>query len=370
MIANKKVAVIIAAAGSGNRMGSGVLKQYIKIEGVPMAIKATRVFLSCSEVDCAVYVTEAGSDVTLNDFGDTEKNIIITEGGPRRQDSVYKGLSAVPSDMDIVLVHDGARPFISEEIIKKVLEGVIEYGAAIPCVSPKATIRTKDRTLNRADLFQVQTPQGFEKQLLIEAFDRAIQEDIVATDEASLLEHLGMTVAIVPGSYSNIKVTTKEDLPGEFRTGFGYDVHRLVPDRELWLGCVKIPYEKGLLGHSDADVIVHSIADALLGAAALGDIGKHFPDNDPTYKGMTGVDLLARTQALVTREGFTISFIDATLACEQPKIAPYIEEMRKKIASALQLDKSSVSIKATTQEGLGFVGRMEGMSSTAVATIK
>ncbi len=369
MIANKKVAVIIAAAGSGNRMGSSVMKQYIRIEGIPMAIKATRVFLACSEVDCVVYVTEPGSGVRVKDFGDTEKEIVITEGGCRRQDSVYKGLVAVPLETDIVLVHDGARPFVSHEIIQNVLQGVLQCGAAIPCVPPKATIRTKDRTLDRSALFQVQTPQGFEKKLLMEAFDKALAEDIIVTDEASLLEHMGMKVAIVPGSYTNIKVTTKEDLPKEFRTGFGYDVHRLVFGRELWLGCVKIPYEKGLLGHSDADVIAHSIADALLGAAAMGDIGKHFPDNDNAYKGMAGMDLLARTRELIEGEGFTISFIDATLACEQPKIAPYTEEMRKQIASALNLDVGSVSIKATTQEGLGFVGRMEGMSSTAVATI-
>ena len=370
MIANKKVAVIIAAAGSGSRMGGGILKQYIKIEGIPMAVKATRVFLSCPEVDYVVYVTEPDSQVCLDDFNNKDKALIIIEGGKRRQDSVYKGLLAVPSDTQIVLIHDGARPFVTMQIINNVLQGVIDNRAAIPCVSPKATIRTQDKTLERSQLYEVQTPQGFEKKLLLDAFKKVIADDITVTDEASLVECIGVKAAIVSGSYGNLKVTTKEDLPSEFRTGFGYDVHRLVFDRELWLGCVKIPYEKGLLGHSDADVITHAIADSLLGAAALGDIGKHFPDNDDAFKGLAGKDLLSLTKGLIEKAGFTIFFIDATLACEQPKITPYVEEMRMQIADALGLCKSNVSIKATTQEGLGFVGRMEGMSAMAVATIK
>jgi 2-C-methyl-D-erythritol 4-phosphate cytidylyltransferase / 2-C-methyl-D-erythritol 2,4-cyclodiphosphate synthase len=370
MIANKKVAVIIAAAGSGNRMGGGILKQHIKIDGIPMAIKATRVFLAYEEVDYVVYVSEADTNIKAESFGATEKPLIIVEGGLRRQDSVYRGLSAVPKDADIVLVHDGARPFVAPRVIENVLCGVLEHGAAIPCVYPKATIRTKDQTLDRSLLYEVQTPQGFRKQLLLEAFEKAFSEGLTATDEASLVEYSGNKVCIVQGSYANIKVTTKEDLPRECRTGFGYDVHRLAAGRELWLGCVKIPYSHGLLGHSDADVIVHAIADSLLGAAALGDIGKHFPDSDDAYKGMPGAVLLSRVRELIQSEGFTICFIDATLACEQPKIAPYIEEMRSKSAAALNIDRSLVSIKATTQEGLGFVGRMEGMSATAVATLR
>ena len=370
MIKDKKVTVIIAAAGSGLRMGGGVLKQYIKIDGIAMSIKATRAFLACKEVDSVVYVAEAGSAITADAFGETEKKIIITAGAARRQDSVYNGLLQVPSDSDIVLVHDGARPFVTERVILNVLSGVLEHGAAIPCVCPKATIRTEEKTLDRSKLFEVQTPQGFFKALLLQAFEKAFADQIDATDEASLVERLGIKISLVPGEYGNIKVTTREDVPLQYRSGFGYDVHRLVFDRDLWLGCVKIPYKQGLLGHSDADVIAHAIADALLGAAALGDIGKHFPDSDPAYKGMSGSRLLALTRELIEGAGFTISSIDATLSCEQPKISPYIVEMREKIAKALGLDASHVSVKATTQEGLGFSGREEGMSAFAVATIR
>lgn len=370
MISDKKVAVIIAAAGSGHRMGGGVLKQYIKMDGMPMSIKATRVFLDCKNIDYVVYVSEPSSTLSLKDFGQTDKEMILVQGAERRQDSVYNGLMRVPDDAEIVLVHDGARPFVTEEIIKTVLEGVLQYRAAIPCVSPKATIRTAEKTLNRQALYEVQTPQGFMKDLLVKAFEKAISENVEATDEASLVELLGIKVALVPGAYGNSKVTTREDVPVQFRTGLGYDVHRLVPGRELWLGCVKIPYEKGLLGHSDADVIAHAIADALLGAAALGDIGKHFPDTEIIYKNMSGSRLLALTRVLIETAGFTISSIDATLSCEQPKISPYVDNMREKIAQELGLDPSHVSVKATTQEGLGFIGRGEGMSAFSIATIK
>jgi 2-C-methyl-D-erythritol 2,4-cyclodiphosphate synthase/2-C-methyl-D-erythritol 4-phosphate cytidylyltransferase len=370
MISNKKVAVIIAAAGSGHRMGGGVLKQYIKIDGIAMSIKATKVFLACKEIDYVIYVAESTSAISLEDFGVTDKNIMIIQGADRRQDSVYNGLLNIPADAEIVLVHDGSRPFVTEKIISNVLVGVIEHGAAIPCVVPKATIRTEEKTLNRQALYEVQTPQGFLKEILLKAFEKAIAENTEVTDEASLVELLGIKVLLVLGEYGNLKVTTREDLPLQCRTGFGYDVHRLVPERDLWLGCVKIPYEQGLLGHSDADVIVHAIADALLGAAALGDIGKHFPDTEKAYKDIAGSRLLELTRALIEAAGFTISSIDATLSCEQPKISPYIEEMRKKIGQALGLDVLYVSVKATTQEGLGFTGRGEGMSAYAIATIR
>ncbi|NCB42469.1 MAG: 2-C-methyl-D-erythritol 2,4-cyclodiphosphate synthase [Clostridia bacterium] len=370
MILDKKVAVIIAAAGSGHRMGGGVLKQYIKIDQIPMAMKAAGIFLVCKEIDYVIYVAEPSASVVADDFGQSKEKVIIAHGASRRQDSVYNGLLKVPVDAEIVLIHDGARPFVSEQIIKNVLEGVIAHGAAIPCVAPKATIRTEEKTLNREDLYEVQTPQGFLKAVLLRAFERAIADNIEATDEASLVERLGVKIALVPGQYGNVKVTTREDLPLQYRTGFGYDVHRLVPERELWLGCVKIPYEKGLLGHSDADVIVHAIADALLGAAALGDIGKHFPDTDMSYKNMAGSRLLELTRDILKASDFTISSIDATLSCEQPKISPYVEEMRLRISQALGLEQSAVSVKATTQEGLGFSGRQEGMSAFAVATIR
>jgi 2-C-methyl-D-erythritol 4-phosphate cytidylyltransferase/2-C-methyl-D-erythritol 2,4-cyclodiphosphate synthase len=369
MIDNQKVAVIIAAAGSGSRMGGGVLKQHIKIGGTPMAVLASKVFLQCQEVDYLVYVGEKNAPVSEALFGGAKQRIFFAEGGRRRQDSVLNGLKSLPPDTDIVLVHDGARPFITQAMILRVLAGVSKAGAAIPCVTPVATVRTRDKTLDRSRLYEVQTPQGFRKELLEQGFAKAEIEGLTVTDEASLMELLGIEVCLVEGSYGNIKVTTQEDLPMRYRTGIGYDVHRLVSGRPLWLGCVEIPYHMGLLGHSDADVMAHAVADALLGAAAMGDIGRHFPDSDPRYKDMSGRTLLARTAGLLREGGFTISSIDATLSCEQPKIAPYAEEMRARIAGALGIDTVDVSIKATTQEGLGFSGRGEGMAALATASI-
>ncbi|HCU08049.1 MAG TPA: bifunctional 2-C-methyl-D-erythritol 4-phosphate cytidylyltransferase/2-C-methyl-D-erythritol 2,4-cyclodiphosphate synthase [Clostridiales bacterium] len=369
MIDNQKVAVIIAAAGSGSRMGGGVLKQHIKIGGTPMAVLASKVFLQCKEVDYLVYVGEKNAPVSEALFGSMEQQIFFAEGGSRRQDSVANGLRCLPRDTGIVLVHDGARPFVTPAMIQRVLEGVSKTGAAIPCVAPVATVRTQTNTLDRSELYEVQTPQGFRKELLEQGFAKAEAEGLTVTDEASLMELIGIEVCLVEGSYGNIKVTTQEDLPMRYRTGIGYDVHRLVPGRPLWLGCVEIPYDMGLLGHSDADVVAHAVADALLGAAAMGDIGKHFPDSDQRYKDMSGKTLLEDTAQLLRDAGFTISSIDATLSCEQPKITPYVEEMRVRMARALGIDAVDVSIKATTQEGLGFSGRGEGMAALATASI-
>lgn len=369
MIGKQKVGVIIAAAGSGTRMGGGILKQHIQIEGTPMAVKAAKVFLQCGEVDCLVYVGEENAPVSPALFGATEKPVLFAQGGARRQDSVARGLESLPEDTDIVLVHDGARPFVTPEVIRRVLAGVLESGAAIPCVAPVATIRTRTRTLDRASLYEVQTPQGFRRPLLEQGFAKARAEGLTVTDEASLMEAIGAKVALTEGSYGNIKVTTQEDLPMRTRSGIGYDVHRIVPGRTLWLGCVEIPWDRGLLGHSDADVVAHALADALLGAAALGDIGQHFPDTDQRYHNMSGSSLLEATARLLRNAGFTICSVDATLSCEQPKIAPFVLQMRSQTALALGIPVRDVSIKATTQEGLGFSGREEGMAALAVATL-
>ncbi len=334
-----------------------------------MAVLASKVFLQCEEVDYLVYVGEKGAPVTEDLFGPAKQQVFLAEGGARRQDSVAQGLRCLPLDARIVLIHDGARPFVTQSVIRRVLEGVTKTGAAIPCVAPIATIRTRTCTLDRSSLYEVQTPQGFRRDLLEQAFASAEEEGLTVTDEASLLERIGVEVSLVEGSYGNRKLTTQEDLPMRHRTGIGYDVHRLVPGRRLWLGCVDIPYSMGLLGHSDADVLAHAIADALLGAAALGDIGKHFPDTDSRYKDMPGSALLQGAATLLGNAGFTITAIDATLSCEQPKIAPYVQEMRERTAAALGISPDDVSIKATTQEGLGFSGRGEGMAALATASV-
>jgi 2-C-methyl-D-erythritol 4-phosphate cytidylyltransferase/2-C-methyl-D-erythritol 2,4-cyclodiphosphate synthase len=366
---HKKTAVIIAAAGSGTRMGGGILKQYIDIGGVPLAIRASRAFLQHEDIDCLVYVAEEGAGVSRGVFGFSGKDVRICTGGPRRQDSVQSGLRCLDDDVELVLVHDGARPFVDSGVIRRVLDGLTLADAVIPCVQPISTIRTKGKTLDRSALYEVQTPQGFRKPVLEQGFAQAQEQSLTVTDEASLMELLGVEVHIVEGSRANIKVTTREDLPMKMRSGIGFDAHRLVAGRELWLGCVRIPFEKGLQGHSDADVLAHAVADALLGAAALGDIGFHFPDSDERLFGLSGAELLTRTASILRDAGFTISSVDATLSCEQPKISPYRQEMCARMACALGIAEADVSVKATTQEGMGFVGAGEGLSAMAVAVV-
>jgi 2-C-methyl-D-erythritol 2,4-cyclodiphosphate synthase len=214
-------------------------------------------------------------------------------------------------------------------------------------------------------------------ELIREAFERAFAEGVYATDDAALVERMGGKVAIVPGSYDNIKITTPADIElatmklggGETRTGMGFDVHRLVEGRRLMIGGVEIEYEMGLLGHSDADVMLHAIADACLGAAAMGDIGRHFPDSDPWFKGVSSMKLLARVAELISGENWRVVNVDATLVCERPKIAAYVPRMVKAISDCLSMDESRVSVKATTTEGLGYAGRGEGIACYAVASV-
>jgi len=307
----------------------------------------------------------------------------IVAGGAHRQDSVRNGLAKC--SLDIIAIHDAARPMVTTEIIERSIEKAEEMGACIAAVPVIDTVKSASNdivtsTIDRSSLYAVQTPQTFRAELIRRAYDQAFADGFYATDDAALVERLGEKVAIVPGSYENIKITTPSDLaiaecalggaePREIRTGFGFDVHELVEGRKLWLGGVEIEYEKGLLGHSDADVILHAIADACLGAAALGDIGKHFPDTDPAYKGISSLTLLSRVYELIQADGWSILNVDCAVACEQPKLAPHARAMRRRIAEALSTTHDHVSVKGTTTEGLGYTGRGEGIACWAVATI-
>lgn len=346
-----KFAVIIPAAGKSVRMGG------IKKENIALGSKT---------------VLEHVKDA----FKDFDQMIVVgpdgdCEGGSERTESVANGLRLVFDDIDYVLIHDGARPFIDQDTIKRVKDK-LETGskAVIPVVRPKNTIRTLEKTLDRTKLFEVQTPQGFEKNLLLKAYEKALADGFLPTDDASVVEHFGEKVDVVEGNYKNIKITTIDDLPGRIRFGNGHDLHRLVEGRPLFLGCTNIPFEKGLLGHSDADVLTHAICDALLGAAALGDIGRHFPDTDPKWEGVSGSRLLKEVKNILNENGFDVDAIDATLVAERPKIAPYANTMREAIASNLGIKIENVSIKATTEEGLGKTGSGEAMAAFATATIK
>ncbi len=368
---NQRNAVIIAAAGSSSRMGGGVPKQYRICENLPVIIRSVRVFRVCRDISQIIVSVPRGDLAFCRQLFDRygETGCELVEGGAQRMDSVYAALRLVRPETDNVLVHDGARPFVTEAVIGRVLKALLENEAVIPCVAPKNTIRTADATLDRSLLYEVQTPQGFRRELLQRAYDSARADGFAGTDEASLTERLGVRTAIVEGDYRNIKITTAEDLPMITRTGMGYDVHRLVPGRPLMIGCIRVPYDRGLLGHSDADVLSHAIADALLGAAALGDIGKQFPDNDPACEGMAGSDLLSRTAALLRGAGFTIGNIDATLVAERPKISAFTADMCAAVAAALGIGAEAVSVKATTEEGLGITGGGEAMAAYAVASV-
>ena len=309
----------------------------------------------------------------------TEKVVL---GGEQRRDSVWQGLQQMMAGTEMVLIHDAARPFISHRVIDRCLETIRRYGAAVVARPVADTLKraaddgSVTATVDRDRLWGAQTPQGARASLLLEAYARAVAEAWPVTDDASVIERAGHRVQLVEGEAMNFKITHPEDLAlaerllaGQARTGFGYDVHRLVPDRALVLGGVEIPHVLGLLGHSDADVVTHAIMDALLGAAALGDIGQHYPDTDPRYHGASSLALLADVAGKLAVAGFATVNVDATIAAQAPKLAPYIDEMRARVSTALGISAEQVSVKATTTEGLGFVGEEAGMAAYATAAI-
>lgn len=386
MYNDKKIAVIIAAAGRGRRMGGPVPKQFLKIGGEPVLLKTLRIFEKMDETDDIFIVTgeeyiEYCRSMAKN--GGIDKLAAVVAGGAERQDSVYKALKEVSSrrpDTEYVLIHDGARPFAEPDMIRRVIEAIGLYGASTACVPMKDSLRktgasggscdfAESRAVDRSRYFAVQTPQGFRLADIMSAYERAAAEGYRGTDDASIAERAGISISLVDGDYGNIKITTREDLPMENRVGTGFDVHRFEEGRRLVLGGVEIPYDKGLAGHSDADVLVHALMDALLGAAALGDIGRHFPDTDNRYRGISSLKLLEHVRSLLADEGYEIGNADVTVIAQEPKIAPHIEEMRDNIAKVLKLEKSRINIKGTTTERLGFTGRREGIAAEAVCSV-
>lgn len=289
----------------------------------------------------------------------------------------------MPEDTQLVAIHDGARPLVSPDIIERTLEEAWKSGAAAAGIRVKDTVKVVgdggmiEGTVDRTRLWQVQTPQTFRYPLILEAHREAEARGWECTDDASLIERTGGKVAMVPGSPRNLKITEPEDMAlaekilggTGHRTGTGYDAHRLTEGRKLILGGVDIPYEKGLLGHSDADVLTHAVMDALLGAAGLGDIGQWFPDNDPAYEGISSLALLGRVGEAVAQAGYAIANIDGTVIAQAPRLAAHIPRMRAHIAEVLGIEESQVNVKATTTEGMGFTGRGEGIAAQAAAAL-
>lgn len=374
MYRDNRVIAIIVAAGRGKRLGSSLPKQFLKVRGRTILEMSVEAFEQNKYVD-EIFVAANADYCELTEklcrgFSKLKK---IVAGGAERQDSVRAALDCLRGENGIVLVHDAARPFVSEAVINAVIEGTADFGAAIPTVPAKDTIRQVDgtgsRTLQRETLARVQTPQGFRISLLKHAFEKAQAEGFLGTDDASLVERMGINISMVQGEDANRKITTREDLETEIRIGTGYDVHRLVEGRPLVLCGEQIPYEKGLLGHSDADVALHALMDAMLGAAGLGDIGKHFPDTDERYRGISSMKLLQKTAELLREAGYFLGNADITIIAQRPKIAGYIPKMRANIAEIMNCDENKINIKGTTTEKLGFVGREEGIASEAVCIL-
>ncbi len=418
MYQGKRIAVIIAAAGSGTRMGGGISKQYLRIGKEMVLEKALKAFAEHPFVDDIYLVVKKGDmDFCRKEFSDKRqipKFRAILSGGSHRQASVYNGLKLIESftqnggereqslvPPDFILVHDGARPFVSDDEISRLIDSVARFGAATLGVPVKDSIAKVENlwvkeSLDRSLLYSVQTPQGFLFSKILEAHKKAAADGFVGTDDAGLVRRMEMDVALVPGEYENIKITTASDLrqAGEdagapvlpdgpdpvsppvksretqvMRVGTGFDVHAFAPGRELILGGVHIPWGLGLQGHSDADVLTHAIMDALLGACGLGDIGAHFPDDQPRYKDISSLALLAEVRTAMAASGFETGNIDAVVIAEKPKIAPYIKTMKDILANILGIKTENINIKGTTTEGLGFCGRREGIAAMASVTV-
>jgi 2-C-methyl-D-erythritol 4-phosphate cytidylyltransferase/2-C-methyl-D-erythritol 2,4-cyclodiphosphate synthase len=381
-----KTCAIIPAAGRGLRMGRGRPKQFLEVSGKSLLAYTLDTFSRASFLSDIFLVVpgdflgeaqELVQGCSYSEAGGPSFSVVA--GGGERQDSVYNGLCRLPSDCRWVMVHDGVRPFASLGLLEESWRAALKTGAAIAALPATDTVKRVQsacvqETLARDEIWLVQTPQVFRKEILLQAYEEAREKGWRGTDDASFVERLGISVSVIQGERSNIKVTTPEDLNWAewwlMRVGFGYDVHAFVEGRPLFLGGVEIPYTRGLLGHSDADVLLHAIADALLGAAALGDIGRYFPDSDPAYRGISSLLLLQRSVDLVRKEGFSVHNIDSTLVLQKPRLAPYISKMVEEIARIVDLPISAVNVKATTTEKLGFTGREEGVAAYAVALLE
>ena len=423
------VTAIIAAGGRGHRFGHAGPKQLLSIGGRPILERSIAAFASHPSIDAIVVALppeladEPPAYLRLAHASAQQgigKPLSIVAGGARRQDSVANAFAAADRQSDVIVIHDAARPFASADLIARTVAAAAESGAAVAAVQSRDTVkratrppetpeargssvvsrfsRTVIETLARDTIYLAQTPQAFQREVLRRALEIGARDDVDATDEAALVELAGLPVRLVDGDASNIKITTPEDMAlGEAiaagqsavgghqssaidppfalpartgRAGTGYDLHRLVAGRPLILGGVTIPAERGALGHSDADVVCHAVTDAILGAAGLGDIGRHFPDSDARWKDANSVGLLQQAVALVRAQGFEIGNVDVTVILEAPKIRDHVDAMRASVAVALGVDVARVSVKGKTNEGVDAVGRGEAIAAHAIALIR
>jgi 2-C-methyl-D-erythritol 4-phosphate cytidylyltransferase / 2-C-methyl-D-erythritol 2,4-cyclodiphosphate synthase len=396
-----RVTAIIAAAGRGQRFGDARPKQLLSIGGRPILERSVTAFVehpSIHDLIVALPMELAGSPPAY--LNNAAKPLRVVAGGVRRQDSVINAFREVPEGSEVIVIHDAVRPFASADLIARTIAAATESGAALAALQARDTVkraqpRSSDArpgqaegwmvagTIPRELVFLAQTPQAFRREVLRDA----LALNVEATDEAALVEHAGHRVRLVEGEASNIKITMPEDLaiaetiarridgPGAAaraeaaRVGTGYDLHRLVEGRPLVLAGVTIPFERGLVGYSDADAVCHAVIDALLGAANAGDIGRHFPDSEPQWQGASSLELLRRAAEIVRQRGFAVVNIDVIVVAERPKLAPYIGRMAAKLANALGASPESVSIKAKTNEGIDAIGRGEAIAVHAIALL-
>ena len=381
------VTAIIAAGGRGARFGGDRPKQIVALAGQPILQRTVQAFLSCERItdlvvalptdllaDPPAYLRSAGGRLRL------------VEGGARRQDSVANAFAAIAAATEIVVIHDAARPLVSDAVIHRTIDGAVAAGAAIAAVRAHDTVKRADargvivETLDRDEIYLAQTPQAFRTGVLREALAQAQAASHEGTDEAMLAERAGHSVQLVAGEARNLKITTASDLAmaeqllgaaaaPAFRIGNGYDLHRLVTGRPLILGGVTIPYEKGLQGHSDADAVCHAVTDAILGAAGAGDIGRHFPDTDPQWQGANSIMLLERAAAIVRAAGLAVVNIDVVVIAQRPKLVPHIDAIRANLAAALGCDAAQVSVKGKTNEGVDSMGAGDSIAVHAVALL-
>jgi 2-C-methyl-D-erythritol 4-phosphate cytidylyltransferase/2-C-methyl-D-erythritol 2,4-cyclodiphosphate synthase len=400
------IAAIIVAGGSGTRLGAGVPKQELVLEGQTILSRAVSAFVQHPRIRDVIVVVPAGSEHDRERWVPGTPHAVLAPGGERRQDSVANGADRLAADVDIVLVHDAARPLVSADVIDRVIDAVIARGAALAAVRARDTVKraTTDAaglpvvegTIPRDEMWLAQTPQGFRRDILAAAVALG-RGGVEATDEAALAERAGHVVALVDGDPANLKVTHPADLDlarawlrhreggarrpdsggtahimmtsSTTRIGIGYDSHRLVEGRPLVLGGVRIPFERGLAGHSDADAVCHAITDAVLGAASLGDIGGLFPDTDLHWKDADSVQLLAAAVARLHEAGWRVVNADVVVVCERPTIGPHAPAMRARLAEALGIETAAVSVKGKTNEGVDATGRGEAIAVHAVALV-
>jgi 2-C-methyl-D-erythritol 4-phosphate cytidylyltransferase/2-C-methyl-D-erythritol 2,4-cyclodiphosphate synthase len=378
---NTAIALIVAA-GRGSRFGAAAPKQYVELAGRPVLRHSLETFLKHPQIDAVRVVIHADDRAMYDAAASGLSPLEPVTGGATRQESVRRGLESLRDRAPgIVLIHDAARPLVDSALIDRMLAALAASPGAIPALPVADTVKRASngivqQTLDRQTLWRAQTPQAFRYGDIMAAHNAAAGREL--TDDAAVAEAAGLAVALVPGQEENFKVTTEADLirarqllvpATDIRVGNGFDVHRFGPGDKIMLCGIEVPHTQGLVGHSDADVGLHALTDAILGAIGAGDIGQHFPPGDPRWRGADSSRFLAHAAALVAERGGRLLSLDVTIICERPKIGPHRAAMIARIAEILGLDPSRVSVKATTTEGLGFTGRREGIAAQATATV-